>query len=286
MSRPKSPARAPFAALAERLGVDLNAPSPEPEPITGPLLGGCDRFHAVEGCSGSFRLVDQSGPVWTAACDRCRAETTVSAKAVDPQVRRDALLARAGLPDTFDAAPFVRDVDNAPALDALRQWLAAFDGSANRAERPGTLLPAPCLYGLQGRGKSHLLTVTCRRVIEECELAVAFTSTRSLLADLQRFDNDVIRGAAWNRATTVDLLAVDDLGAERTTDWRLEQLAQLVDERYQRQLPILIATNYQPSEWEQVLDARTVSRLRQMTFPLELKGSDRRLRQSQSEEAA
>lgn len=274
--RPKSPKPPPFAALKERLGVQ-DAPV-ELEPVEGTPAGACCELLADGStCEGNV-LRRRDGDFVVHQCESCRFDHgSVHVRRADPSVRHETWLEQAQLPAQFADRTFERDEENAPALAALRQWLDSFDGSAKRADRPATLLPAPCLYGLLGRGKTLLLVKTCQRVIEECDLPVAFRSARGLLRDLQRFDNDVIRGEAWERAMTVDVLALDDLGAERTTDWRLDQLAHLIDERYQRQLPILVATNYQLAQWEEVLDARTVSRLAHMTFPIELKGPDRRL---------
>ena len=103
-----------------------------------------------------------------------------------------------------------------------------------------------------------------------------FTAVRLLLRDLQRFDNDVVRGQAWERAVTVPVLALDDLGAERVTDWRLDQIADLVDERWQAERPIVVASNFPPKLWRDAVEERTASRLAGMTFPVELCGRDRR----------
>lgn len=238
-----------------------------------PVIGYASRFHAVPSCPGSFRVTDQSDAVWIARCDECDEQVGVPARELDPAVRRAARRAAAYLPDSFAGRHIDRTPEREPVLRSLRQWLAGYDPSLGAA----SLLPAPCIWGDTGRGKSCILTATCERVIDELDLAVAWCSTRSLLHDLQRFDSDTIRGAAWDRAASVDVLALDDLGAERPTDWRIDQLAHLIDERYQSERPILIATNYSPNDWPQILDARTVSRLRQMVFPIELSGPDRRL---------
>ena len=54
-------------------------------------------------------------------------------------------------------------------------------------------------------------------------------------------------------SSEVDLLHLDDLGAERQTDWVLEQLYSLVNERWQDQRSILVTTNvpdpYRDGPW-------------------------------------
>ena len=49
--------------------------------------------------------------------------------------------------------------------------------------------------------------------------------------------------ALFPRLSEVDLLVLDDLGAERQTDWVLEQLYSLVNERWQDQRSIVVTSN-------------------------------------------
>ncbi len=49
-----------------------------------------------------------------------------------------------------------------------------------------------------------------------------------------------------DRLSGVDLLHIDDLGAQHTTPWGLEQLYSIVDARYQAGRPIVATTNLMP----------------------------------------
>ena len=49
----------------------------------------------------------------------------------------------------------------------------------------------------------------------------------------------------FRRLCAVDLLHLDDLGAERRTEWVLEQLYSIVNERWQDQRAIVVTTNLQ-----------------------------------------
>ena len=84
--------------------------------------------------------------------------------------------------------------------------------------------------------------------------------------------------ALLDRLTAVDLLHIDDVGAERTTDWVLEELCSIVNGRYEDQRSIVITTNILDREalCEQISD-RTVSRLTEMCDELPLLGHDRRM---------
>ena len=170
---------------------------------------------------------------------------------------------RSGIPRTLMGKRLSDDEGNHDALELVRCWLHEDDW-----------MPAPAFWGLPGRGKTHLLAAVCVRVILDYNKPTLFCSARGLLRQLQRFDAEA--EATWQRARAIRVLALDDLGAEQATDWRHDQIAELIDERYERGLPTVIATNYPPSMWSDVMDERTASRLRGMVLPVELKGNDRR----------
>ena len=81
----------------------------------------------------------------------------------------------------------------------------------------------------------------------------------------------------FERLTSVDLLHIDDLGAEKRSDWVLEQLYALVNERYETQRSILITTNLKETELLEQIGERTVSRLLEVCDePHGLYGKDHR----------
>ena len=76
----------------------------------------------------------------------------------------------------------------------------------------------------------------------------------------------------------MDLLHLDDVGAERSTDWVLEELYSIVNARYEDQRSMVITTNILDREalCEQISE-RTVSRLTEMCDEVPLLGEDRRM---------
>ena len=76
---------------------------------------------------------------------------------------------------------------------------------------------------------------------------VAIYSLPKLLARIRRTYDSEPGGDSYlsffERLTSVDLLHIDDLGAEKRSDWVLEQLYALVNERYEAQRSMLITTN-------------------------------------------
>jgi chromosomal replication initiation ATPase DnaA len=219
-------------------------------------------------CDGRMLIDEQFDRMWIIVCDKCGFEAGLPARAADPNVAERILTDDAGFPRRFIATTVEETPDNKPTLKALRGWLRQYDTGP---------IPAPALFGQAGRGKSQLLVATCQRLIREQNVRVLFRSSSRLLDEMQQqFDRPDENAGLWQRALTVPVLALDDMGAERATDWREDRLARLVDERWERELPVLIATNYGPTDWQRAFGARTASRLAGMTFALELMGPDRR----------
>ena len=77
--------------------------------------------------------------------------------------------------------------------------------------------------------------------------SVAIYSLPRLLARIRRtYDGDAGELSYlqfFDRLTSVDLLHIDDLGAEKRSDWVLEQLYAIVDERYATNRSIIVTTN-------------------------------------------
>jgi DNA replication protein DnaC len=75
------------------------------------------------------------------------------------------------------------------------------------------------------------------------------------------------------------LLHVDDLGAEKSSDWVLEQLYAIIDERYIEGRAVVVTTNLDLPQLEAQIGPRTVSRLAEICGdPLPLFGDDQRYR--------
>lgn len=76
-----------------------------------------------------------------------------------------------------------------------------------------------------------------------------------------------------------DLLIIDDLAAERDTEYMNEIVQMIIDNRYRAKLPLIVTTNLTSDDLKNPSDVRkqrTYSRLLEMTIPLEVSGSDRR----------
>ncbi len=138
------------------------------------------------------------------------------------------------------------------------------------------------LMGDVGTGKTTLAMLVSKSALKAGR-SVAIYSLPKLLARMRRTyeaepgEDSFLQ--LFERLTSVDLLHVDDLGAEKSSEWVLEQLYSLVNERYEAQRSILVTTNLDQAKLEEQIGARTVSRLVEICGdPLPLFGEDRRVR--------
>ncbi len=176
---------------------------------------------------------------------------------------------------SFDRPPvsdMARDLQTKIAVNEVRGYIDELD---SRLEEGRGLW----LFGDTGTGKTTLAMLISKAALEAGK-TVAIYSLPKLLARIRRTYDSEPGGDSYlsffERLTSVDLLHIDDLGAEKRSDWVLEQLYALVNERYEAERSVVITTNLPHPELEEQIGSRTVSRLTQMCDEVEVRGDDRR----------
>jgi DNA replication protein DnaC len=99
--------------------------------------------------------------------------------------------------------------------------------------------------GPVGTGKTSLAILVAKAAKDAGRTYAVYPVPR-LLAEIKRtFDRDASDNymAVFRRLCTVDVLVLDDLGAEKQTEWVLEQLYSIVNERWQDRRSIVVTTN-------------------------------------------
>jgi DNA replication protein DnaC len=133
------------------------------------------------------------------------------------------------------------------------------------------------IAGDVGTGKTTLAMLVSKAALDAGRSVAIYSLPR--LLNLLRDSLDSDRGMLdfMDRLTAVDLLHLDDLGAENQTDWVLEQLYSIVNSRYEAERAIVATTNLMPDELDGRLGSRTVSRLQEICGNiLPLYGEDKR----------
>lgn len=174
---------------------------------------------------------------------------------------------------SFDRPPVSTEIEPM-VVRVVRTWVENME--ANLEAGRGLWL-----MGDTGTGKTTLAMLVSKLALEDSR-SVAIYSLPKLLARIRQTYDAEPGGDSYlsffGRLTSVDLLHIDDLGAEKRSDWVLEQLYALVNERYETQRSMLVTTNLDPHELEEQIGARTVSRLVEICGePLPLFGPDHRV---------
>jgi DNA replication protein DnaC len=136
------------------------------------------------------------------------------------------------------------------------------------------------LAGGVGAGKTALAMLVSKTAIEAGH-TVAIYSLPKLLARIRATYEKDLSGDSYtqffDRLISVDLLHVDDLGVEKRSDWVLEQLYSVVNERYEMERSMVVTTNLEQQALEDQIGERTVSRLVEICGPpLTVDGEDLR----------
>jgi DNA replication protein DnaC len=216
-------------------------------------------------CDGSGFVVDEETN--TAADCRCRAARIAGARTRSLEGR---------IPRRYRGVSF----DRPPVSDIARSAPDQIQAVRRYAHSIGENLDAGrglWLWGDVGTGKTTLAMLLSTAAIDAGRSVAIYSLPRLLNLLRESLDSPGGLIDLLDRLGAVDLLHIDDLGAENQTDWVLEQLYSIVNARYEAERAIIATTNLPPDELGMRLGDRTVSRLVEICGdPITLAGEDRR----------
>lgn len=236
----------------------------------------CGKCHSEKECT----LTKPDGTTKTVHC-ACKCSVAQHEKEAEEKRKRDRMqyldsMRRTGFPDaemrewTFAKS----DHTDQRNENIARKYVANFD--AMREQGTGLLL-----CGQVGTGKSFLAAAIANELISQGTPCLMTNFSRIISRVSEKFGGDQKYLDNLNR---FDLLIIDDLGAERDSDFTWEKVMNVIDARYRAGLPIIITTNLGPKDFADRGDIRrqrVFSRLKEMCICLEVNGADRRSKKMQ-----
>jgi DNA replication protein DnaC len=118
------------------------------------------------------------------------------------------------------------------------------------------------IEGVTGSGKTYTACAALSWLAAEHRIWGMFISVSNLLMQMKReFDHEPEGPPILDQCFRTDVLALDDLGLGRNTEWVAGQIDQIFDGRYARERPTIITTNFTTQEILRVFDERVARRI-------------------------
>ncbi len=190
------------------------------------------------------------------------------------QEKIKALSNRNGIPQKFKNSTFDNydPSDNLIAFNKTKQFVEDFPNSKS------LLLTGPV-----GTGKTHLVAAVINSLNKKL-YSTYFGNIVDIISFIRSTytkDSTLSEDEAISIITTqVDLIVIDDLGKENSSENTFYLLYQLINKIYENEKSVIITTNFNGQQLEGKLGERgkaIVSRITEMCEPVILKGKDRRI---------
>lgn len=137
------------------------------------------------------------------------------------------------------------------------------------------------VWGEYGNGKSHLAAAVAHEVQRKGH-TVVFQTLPELLERIRGSFNDKqfkeTEKDIMTALQSCSLLVLDDVGAEKVSDWVQDVLFRIVDGRYRQRRPIFYTTNLKPSELKDRVGPRIYDRMIETSILVQNTGTSYRMK--------
>ena len=179
----------------------------------------------------------------------CACQAQATKKSDEEQKRKDfnmriERLRRDGLSDNeYKNWTFANDDQRTPEISQACQSYVE-NWQQMRTDNIGLLF-----HGHVGTGKTFYACCIANALLDKC-IPVLVTNFPRLIRALHSttFDNNNME--ALSRLQRYELLVIDDLGTERSTEYAQELVYSVIDTRYRSGKPLIITTNLSPDEFK------------------------------------
>ena len=216
-------------------------------------------------------------------CDCLEGRAFQAEKERERKVKWSALVERrteqAEIPLRFQAYTFDNFPGDSKILAAVKAWAIPPEDIEDawdewNKDRKESLM----LFGPFGTGKTALAVAALKSDIERGGVGM-FITVPKLLSRIRASYSD--RNAAdeseiLDRVRSIPMLVLDDLGAERVTDWVQEKLFTIINDRHDEMLTTIFTRNLAPAELGAHIGERTAWRVMEMCEIVKITGRNLR----------
>ena len=172
---------------------------------------------------------------------------------------------------------------NSNNKNTIRNLKSYSEKLINGAEKKGLIL-----VGNNGVGKTYLACSIANECIKN-GISVTYGTLINLLAEIRdsyNANNNISEIEIMKLYEKVELLIIDDLGKEKPSEWGLEKIFTIINNRYENNLPVIITTNYNQKSLIERLSLNgeietvksIISRLYEMCYLVKIDDVDHRIK--------
>lgn len=230
----------------------------------------CSRCHTARQCIDKHFRIGRKVPC-VCKCIRERMEKEEEERERQKKFQEIQRFRSMGFPDReLQSCTFENDDGARPELSqAMQTYVENF--KTLRKDAKGLLL-----YGPVGTGKSFLAACVVNALIDQgypC-LMTNFARLTNEIAGMWEGKQEYLDGLG-----RFSLVAIDDLGVERDTEYMNENVTTIIDCLYRSNVPVIITSNYTPkqlTEATEIRKKRVYDRLLERCHPIKVDGTSRR----------
>ncbi len=129
-------------------------------------------------------------------------------------------------------------------------------------------------FGIHGHGKTHMAICVLKRALAHNAAGLFLEAPAIQDMTIQREELDLVSRPIVEVAQGVDLLVLDDVGAEHTSDFSRVLVEKLIRHRGTRNKATIITMNLDPKSLSGTYGPGFASALREYVYPIKVSGRD------------